>query len=354
MDGEGLDAYSYDYDYEYVEDEEIDTPAPQQSVEVAYFNVMWQVGEYLKNLYRHPPQNMAQIAAGISTAEARYDAEEVLLCYKTMEQKGRRLKHNLILGQDKDGHMTLQYEPEHAVYSREEVKDFIYSRLREVKATSLQSSYVKCKEDMVDLIRTGEVIGLWAPASGETIISRPEHYMCKLPGQGIVRRGSRIIETTMDLRPDIRRGETIRIGDDNQCYRVSTASQEKVVKKVFSLRLSATSGKQPNTQYFKPMYIFPYNSCVLSLDRPYNGPPSDEPLDLYKYGVSNEFRGVWYEMAEASSWPKDSKAMMKLLQEQGFDVEGEAEGHKLGGVKKDLELKIIRTGPKKKRVRKKF
>ena len=125
-------------------------------------------------------------------------------------------------------------------------------------------------------------------------------------------------------------------------------------KVVFSLRLSATSGQQPNTQYFKPNYIFPFNSCVLSLDRPYDGPPSDEALDLYKYGTSNEFRNIWYEMAESSSWPKDSKAMMKLLHEQGFDVEGEAEGHKLGGVKKNLERKIIKAGRKKKRLKRKF
>ena len=286
---------------------------------------MFTVGKFLKGLYEHPALTLEEIAKAIGE-----DEKNLQRSYDILRKQYKNLEINTDLqdGTNAEGKLTLRYNVKYPVYSKEAVKDLVNKRLQEIEIgdNGLGPSYLRCRYDVADLLSAGHLIGVDATGKKETLLSRPTKYLSLLPGKAIVKRGSRFVETTMDIRPDIRRGDALRFGEEgDNYYRISVSTKTKK-RSVFSHKLSVTSGAWTNTTETKPRYVFPYNACILSLDRPYSGAPSEEPLSVYKYGVSNEFRKVWYEMCDLNDWPKDKDAMLEAMKVEELDVEGDAGG----------------------------
>ena len=325
------------------------------------FYIIRKLGEYLQAVENHDPRTLEELAVALGV-ELQY----IKVAVVDMLTKGRTLGFNLkiISGIDEassaevsevedeanGGKVKLQYTSKYKnIRNKYDILNLINNsgnnRKEEILVNDLSASYAKCRQDIASLIRDGQIIGLYADQQKSTVVSRPLKYFCKLPGKVFVHRGSRFIETTMDLRGDLRRGDCVRIctskdfesdtyndAYQGSIYRVSRASKSAGQSvSLLSLRLSVTCPSEYKKAIVElPTYQFPFNASVLSLDAPYMGKPYDktEEVFIYKFALSNEIRRAWSDMT-SSNWPVDQEAMIERLRERGIasDIYGEDSGN---------------------------
>eukprot|EP00944_MAST-04C_sp_MAST-4C-sp1_P011048 g11048.t1 len=324
------------------------------------FYIIRKIGEHLQGVENHDPRTLEELAEALG-----FELQYIKMAVTDMLVKGRTLGFNLKILSGKDatitaevsevehevdgGKVKLQYTSKYKnIRSKYDILNLIdnsgNNRKEEILVNDLSTSYAKCRQDIASLIRDGQIIGLYADQQKSTVVSRPLKYFCKLPGKVFVHRGSRFVETTMDLRGDLRRGDCIRICSSkdfesdtyndayqSSIYRVSRASKNAGQSvSLLSLRLSVSCPSEYNKAIVElPTYQFPFNASVLSLDIPYLGKPYDktEEVFIYKFGVSNEIRRSWSDMT-SSNWPVDQQAMIERLKERGIvsDIYGEGIG----------------------------
>ena len=325
------------------------------------FYIIRKLGEYLQGVENHDPRTLEELAAALDV-----ELQFIKMAVKDMLVKGRTLGFNLKILSGRDatitaevsevedevegGKVKLQYTSKYKnIRNKYDILNLINNsgnnRKEEILVNDLSASYAKCRQDIASLIRDGQIIGLYADQQKSTVVSRPLKYFCKLPGKVFVHRGSRFIETTMDLRGDLRRGDCIRICSSkdfesdtyndayqSSIYRVSRASKNAGQSvSLLSLRLSVSCPSEYKKAIVElPTYQFPFNASVLSLDVPYMGKPYDKTEEgfIYKFGVSNEIRRAWSDMTSAN-WPVDQQAMIERLRETGIasDIYGEEIGN---------------------------
>ena len=323
---------------------------PKKPEESKFYTIR-KIGEYLQEVVNHDPRTLDELAAAL-----KFELPYVIKAVQYMVTTKRTLGFNLkILNKDSKrnatvedlndendgGKVLLQYDSMYKnIRSKEDILNLLNNSgnnsKEEILVNDLSTSYSKCRQDVASLIRSGQIIGLHAEKQKNTVLSRPLQYFSQLPGKIFVRRGSRFVETTMDLRADLRRGDCIRICSEedfekntgvynaeyeNSIYRLSRASKTTSYNaSSMSYRLSATCPIEYKKGILElPNYQFPFNASVLSLDRPYIGKPynSGNGISIYKMGVSNEIRRAWVDMT-SSNWPQDEQAMMEKLQEKGI------------------------------------
>lgn len=111
--------------------------------------------------------------------------------------------------------------------------------------------YRDCEQDLKSLIEKGDVIHLRKAENDKSslIFHRGCHFQTELSGKVNVRKGDIYIETTLDSRDEIRRGDAIYI--NNIMYRVN-ADTTSTNKKLYSLTSVTDMNKtlQEKEKYF--------------------------------------------------------------------------------------------------------
>ena len=154
------------------------------------------------------------------------------------------------------------------------------------------------------------------------MFERKEEHLVRLSGVVTVRRGSRLLHTSCDLRPEIRRGDALRIavgkgsaGKKFAHFRVSTALIRRAGA-AWNAPLSVSSTQKPNSENV-PWYAFPFTETVLPLDEPYDGPTQNNAA-VFKNGCTNDLRRIWADMSHGTNFPRSQDALLRDMEKRGL------------------------------------
>jgi len=308
----------------------------QKSVGAMHMEIV----EYLKTI--EPPLQATftdlQRELGVDLGDVKNAAVlDLLLSNRTVEVERRRdndLSAGAFATDANNKVMFLfRYRAKHDVKDR-------WSLLREIErvATGIALKdlctplcYPAVVEDVETMILRGEVIAYSNKEFMLVLYPRGTPFLVQLSGEVSATAGQQVVASTADLRPEVRRGDAVRIGSHNwDWYRVSchgAASAQLLRQKA---PCSVTSDKDIDTQG-KNVYRHAFTTAELPLDGEYDPANAlelianavadgvaDESLHgtasadrktvsakAFRHGVTNDIRDMWISTAESLQAFKD-------------------------------------------------
>eukprot|EP00753_Platysulcus_tardus_P014625 PLAT4413.3.p1 GENE.PLAT4413.3~~PLAT4413.3.p1 ORF type:complete len:260 (+),score=89.69 PLAT4413.3:67-846(+) len=192
------------------------------------------------------------------------------------------------------------------IKSKADLLDCLHSTHRDgIVISSVLDCYVGIKEDIDALIKEAKVICVRIAEKEKSVLyPRLTSFPIKLSGSLTVKKGDHMVETTEDLRGEIRRGDCIRI--EGRVYRVdATVKGSKQAPSYYS----SSSLKELSSRY---VYVRPFTATELPLDPAYDG-ESKESVVATRDGASNDVRELWRATRRDDRWPRTRADLEKIM-----------------------------------------
>lgn len=176
----------------------------------------------------------------------------------------------------------------------------------------VRDSYPGIAEDMAAMVVGGSVLAV-GTQQDLVLYPRRASFLTELSGHVTLTVGSSIVQTSADLRAEIRRGDAILLGDS--WFRVSS-----VISTSSLAQQPARARAPPSVSSIEEMnsrneYLYPYTDtalplcapvvalplegslCVVKAEEP-NGTARRVSIKAYKHGCSNDLRAQWHKTFE--------------------------------------------------------
>jgi hypothetical protein len=257
-----------------IPDEESDAPQNPNVVMVEIMN-------YLSSRRHSAPVSIAEINKLIHA-----DLEED---YRSVLQKLRSNPKVLVEGGEYGIPLTLQHVDKFEARGRVELKRIVETERGGVSREDVKNTYDDALDDIGDLLRSTELIGLKNPEKKDCVLfPRGKQFLVRMSGTVTVTRRSFTLQTTTDLRPEIRRGDAIRVGD--YWFRVSSQVNAKGNQPARAQAPSSVSSIDEMSS--KNTYIYQFTHDHLPLDMEFDADGDFEGPAL-KHGCTNDIREMW-------------------------------------------------------------
>lgn len=188
------------------------------------------------------------------------------------------------------------------------------------------------ESDVNSLIIGGEIIANKnKDVKSLVLYPRGISFLSKLSGTVTATQGKQYIDTSVNLQPEIRRGEAIQVAET--WYRVSSAIGSGAAHQQNQRSTAPTSVTSDRDMSDKNVYCDPYNDHVLPLDGDFEGQESSgiaggaegaaassEPSTVFKgpafkHGCTNDIKDCWKATIEGGfrQFQTDEKALEREL-----------------------------------------
>lgn len=176
----------------------------------------------------------------------------------------------------------------------------------------IRDSYPGIAEHIADMVTSGQVL---AVGNNQDIVLYPRKkpFLTELSGEVTLTSGSSIVQTSADLRHEIRRGDAILLGD--LWFRVSSVISTSSISQQPARARPPASVSSTEDMNSRNEYLYPYTENTLPLSAPVsrlppegslcvvrtnedNGTGQRVTIKAYKHGCSNDLRMRWEKTYE--------------------------------------------------------
>jgi hypothetical protein len=272
---------------------------PSTGASTSDLEKQFKVIEFLRKIPNHLP-----ITADVIQRGTRFDLNG--LDSGVAEMLRGNAKISVTNDTQKSGELLYQYITTHHASNKIQLLNLVNRNEAGLSETELCDTYAKAGADLRHMIRSGSVIAIKnAESKIRTIFPRDgnrdggsDRFLVKLTGDAhVLPGGFDTVETMADLTAEIRRGEAVRIGendDDNNWLRVSSA-----VRRGVSLSEQPVGAQAPlSVTINKPLskrnkYCDEFNSDLLPINSSREEKLGEFCGALYRHGCTNDVRKKW-------------------------------------------------------------
>ena len=326
--------------------------------------------DYSAKLFRvlsHLRQNRSKISKSEFASRFFADPDDDADPNEVWEQ----LKRNVYIGYDESTD-SVSFQHEMLNVDKDSLPTFLASKRGGVSREELLEFNPGLESAVNDLLRQAEVLPLLGTKNSNQrcLMMFPRGFDFRVPLSGKVsaKPDSRFLQTSVDLRGEVRRGDAIIIegtkyrvsGEPNQLAKKSVAQLRRFIQDVGGdpgdvrdnvllaekaramlnesvsvdlKKLSKNAASMENGVMVNAFssssdfadkgkkeesFLYDFESGRLPLDRPYSGPPLTDVV-VYKYGCTEDVRSVYWQVSSLSSnnfLPRDSHALDRKLLEK--------------------------------------
>mmetsp|Transcript_22677 Transcript_22677/g.33142 ORF Transcript_22677/g.33142 Transcript_22677/m.33142 type:complete len:352 (+) Transcript_22677:58-1113(+) len=188
------------------------------------------------------------------------------------------------------GGMLFKYRAKFDIRHRGELLRMVERVKSGISVKDIIDCYVGISADIKDIILSGEVMACKNSETRDTVLfPRGDTFLCPLSGTVSAVPGRQLVETSTDLRSEVRRGDAVRVSSSwfRIACAVSTSGNQPARA---SPPLSVSSVKSLSA---RNVYVDVFSDTVMPLDGDYDG---TEPFKgtVYKHGCTNDIRDKWH------------------------------------------------------------
>jgi len=201
-----------------------------------------------------------------------------------------------------------------------------------ILSRDLVDTYHGASVDMADMICSGDVLAVThkklTGENTETLFPRGLRFLFRVGGATPFNFRVNQIKTTKDLRPEVRRGDALKLtyaapalgnGATSIIGRVSTRTHGKMRK--WARPISVSSLKEIGDDAANSEWASPFSAEAMPVEVKQQSQAQALPtgqMHLHKFGCTNDVRALWLETA--ASLPKTDPGLLDELEKHGAGV----------------------------------
>ena len=176
----------------------------------------------------------------------------------------------------------------------------------------VRDSYPGIADDITAMVTAGDVLAV-GNQQDLVLYPRRKPFLTELSGEVTLTAGSSSVQTSMDLRGEVRRGDAILLG--GVWYRVSSVISTSSLSQQPARARPPASVSSLEEMNSRNEYLLPYTDSALPLSTPVTTLPTADNLSVvkvegtdggdqhvtikaYKHGCSNDLRAKWHTTFE--------------------------------------------------------